>query len=34
MNFARTGWDMMQRHNGGDIDATQVDYPRMVWKAD
>jgi membrane dipeptidase len=29
MNFARTGWDMMQRH-GGDIDSTQVDYPRMV----
>jgi len=29
MSFARTGWDMMKRH-GGDIDATQVDYPRMV----
>ena len=29
MSFARTGWDMMQRH-GGDIDSTQVDYPRMV----
>src|SRR5580704_15930948 len=29
MSFARTGWDMMKRH-GGDIDSTQVDYPRMV----
>ena len=29
MNLARTGWDMMTRH-GGDIDSTQVDYPRMV----
>ena len=29
MSFARTGWDVMQRH-GGDIDSTQVDYPRMV----
>jgi membrane dipeptidase len=29
MSFARTGWDMMKRH-GGDIDTTQVDYPRMV----
>jgi membrane dipeptidase len=29
MSFARTGWDMMKRH-GGDVDSTQVDYPRMV----
>ena len=29
MNFARPGWDIMQRH-GGDIDTTQLDYPRMV----
>ncbi len=29
MNFARTGWDIMKRH-GGDIDSTQLDYPRMV----
>ena len=29
MSLARTGWDMMKRH-GGDIDSTQVDYPRMV----
>jgi membrane dipeptidase len=28
-SLARTGWDIMQRH-GGDIDSTQVDYPRMV----
>ncbi|MBV9551105.1 MAG: dipeptidase [Alphaproteobacteria bacterium] len=29
MNFSRAGWDIMQRH-GGDIDTTQLDYPRMV----
>ena len=29
MNFARPGWDIMQRH-GGDVDTTQLDYPRMV----
>jgi membrane dipeptidase len=29
MNFARPGWNIMQRH-GGMIDTTQVDYPRMV----
>ena len=29
MNFGRPGWDIMQRH-GGDIDTTQLDYPRMV----
>ncbi|HEX2760094.1 MAG TPA: membrane dipeptidase, partial [Rhizomicrobium sp.] len=29
MNFARSGWDIMQRH-GGAVDATQLDYPRMV----
>ncbi len=29
MSFARTGWDILKRH-GGDIDSTQVDYPRMV----
>jgi len=29
MNFARPGWDIMQRH-GGEVDTTQVDYPRMV----
>jgi membrane dipeptidase len=28
-NFARAGWDILQRH-GGDIDNTQLDYPRMV----
>ena len=28
-SLARTGWDIMKRH-GGDIDSTQVDYPRMV----
>jgi membrane dipeptidase len=29
MNFARPGWDILQRH-GGDVDTTQLDYPRMV----
>src|ERR1700743_297751 len=29
MSWARPGWDMMKRH-GGEIDSTQVDYPRMV----
>jgi membrane dipeptidase len=29
MNFARPGWDIMQRH-GGDVDSTQLDYPRMM----
>jgi membrane dipeptidase len=29
MNFARPGWDILQRH-GGEIDSTQLDYPRMV----
>ena len=29
MSFARTGWDVMKRH-GGDVDSTQLDYPRMV----
>jgi membrane dipeptidase len=28
-NFGRTGWDIMDRH-GGAVDATQLDYPRMV----
>src|SRR5580693_4352969 len=28
-SLARPGWDIMKRH-GGDIDSTQVDYPRMV----
>ena len=28
-SLARTGWDIMKRH-GGNIDSTQVDYPRMV----
>ena len=28
-SWPRTGWDMMKRH-GGDVDSTQVDYPRMV----
>src|SRR5215831_13273099 len=28
-NFARPGWDIMQRHSY-DEDFTQVDYPRMV----
>ena len=28
-NFGRTGWNIMDRH-GGDVDATQLDYPRMV----
>ena len=28
-NFARTGWDILKRH-GGEIDNTQLDYPRMV----
>ena len=28
-SLARTGWDIMKRH-GGEIDSTQVDYPRMV----
>src|SRR5271156_4336339 len=27
-SLARPGWDIMKRH-GGDIDSTQVDYPRM-----
>ena len=29
MNFASPGWDIMQRH-GGNIDTTQLDYPRML----
>jgi membrane dipeptidase len=29
MNFARPGWDIMQRHSF-DTDLSQVDYPRMV----
>ena len=29
MNFARPGWDILQRH-GGEVDSTQLDYPRMV----
>ena len=29
MNFARPGWNIMQRH-GGAVDSTQLDYPRMV----
>jgi membrane dipeptidase len=28
-NFGRTGWDIMDRH-GGEVDSTQLDYPRMV----
>ena len=28
-NFGRTGWNIMDRH-GGDVDTTQLDYPRMV----
>ena len=28
-SLARPGWDIMKRH-GGDMDSTQVDYPRMV----
>ncbi len=28
-NFARPGWDIMQRHNF-DTDLSQLDYPRMV----
>ena len=28
-NFGRTGWDIMDRH-GGEVDATQLDHPRMV----
>lgn len=28
-NFGRSGWNIMDRH-GGDVDATQLDYPRMV----
>jgi membrane dipeptidase len=28
-NFARPGWDILQRH-GGAVDNTQLDYPRMV----
>lgn len=29
MNFARPGWDIMQRHSYAE-DLTQIDYPRMV----
>ena len=29
MNFGRAGWDILQRH-GGEVDSTQLDYPRMV----
>ena len=29
MNFARPGWDIMQRHSF-DTDLSQVDYPRML----
>lgn len=29
MNFARAGWDILQRH-GGEVDSAQLDYPRMV----
>ena len=29
MNFAKSGWDILQRH-GGAVDNTQLDYPRMV----
>ena len=28
-SLTRPGWDILKRH-GGDIDSTQVDYPRMV----